>query len=73
MTRSSSNACTSVAPVASTWAAAAATASSNPSPTSSVSPPYARVASTFAIGASCGMKIVAGIRASRAAHATAWP
>ena len=29
--------------------------------------------STFAIGASCGMKIVAAIPSSRAAHATAWP
>ena len=36
-------------------------------------PPYARVASTFAIGASSGMKIVAAIPASRAAHATACP
>jgi hypothetical protein len=38
-----------------------------------VRPPYDRVASTFAIGASSGMKIVAGIPASLAAHATAWP
>ena len=73
MTRSSSNAWTSVAPVDSTCACAAATASSKRSPASSVSPPYDRVASIFAIGASCGMKIVALIRASRAAHATAWP
>ena len=73
ITRSSSNACTSVAPVRSTCACAAATASSKLSPASSVAPPYERVASTFAIGASCGMKIVAGIPASRAAHATAWP
>ena len=29
--------------------------------------------STFAIGVSAGMKIVAAIPASRAAHATAWP
>ena len=43
------------------------------SPVSSVAPPYDRVASILAIGASCGMKIVAGIPASRAAHATAWP
>ena len=32
-----------------------------------------RVGSTFAIGVSAGMKIVASIPASRAAHATAWP
>ena len=32
-----------------------------------------RAASTFAIGASSGMKIVAAIPASRAAQATAWP
>ena len=40
---------------------------------SSTSPPYERVASSFAVGASCGMKIVAAIPASRAAQATAWP
>ena len=73
ITRASSNAWTSVAPVRSTCACAAATAASKLSPPSSTAPPYDVVASTFAIGASSGMKIVARVFASRAAQATAWP
>ena len=62
-TRGSSNACTNVAPVDSTWSRAAATASSNPSPPSTTDAPYPRAASTFAIGAPAGTKIVASIPA----------
>ncbi len=57
----------------STCSCAAATAASKLSPPSSTTPPYDVVASTFAIGASSGMKIVARVPASRAAHATACP
>ena len=64
-TRGSSKACTNVAPVDSTWSRAAATASSNPSPPRTTDAPYPRAASTFAIGAPAGTKIVASIPARR--------
>jgi hypothetical protein len=60
-----------VAPVASTYARAPAIASSSASPLITTSAPYVFVASTFAIGASWGTKIVARMPASRAAQATA--
>ena len=72
-TSGSSNGCTNVAPLSATYAAAASSASSSAGPVSSMSAPYVRVASTFAIGASCGMKIRAFAPTSRAAHATACP
>ena len=60
-------------PSARRGARAAATASSKPSPPSTTVAPYPRAASTLAIGAPSGTKIVAAIPAWRAAHATAWP
>ena len=73
MTRTSSNACTKVAPVSSALVRATASVSSKPSPASSTCAPYPRAASTFAIGAASGTKIVAGMPACLAAHATACP
>jgi hypothetical protein len=73
ITSGSSNGCTNVAPVSSTYPRAESRHSSSAGPVSSISAPYARVASTFAIGASCGMKMRARAPTSRAAHATACP
>ena len=71
ITRSSSNACTNVALVASIWpprGQGLVEADALEHDTGAVV-----AGRVFAIGESCGMKIVAAIPASRAAHATAWP
>ncbi len=74
ITCSSSKACTKVAPVCARRARARRRARRrSPRRRARSRRRSSSVGSTFAIGASSGMKIVAGMPSSRAAQATAWP